>query len=250
MAAGVAAMGSIKGSATAQAASGREYYQMRVYRGVPDDKATLLRDYLRDAAIPAWNRLGVKPVGVFEPIDEEVKDVYVMLVASSLETVATATSRLLDDPKYAKAAEAFLSVPKKEPAYTALESSLMLAFEEMPKVVAPKKQDTRVYELRTYQSHNTLKARKKVEMFNQGGEIAVFLDAGLLPVFFGQTLAGPAMPNLTYMVSSENMEAHDANWKAFQGHPGWTALKGVAEYKDSVSKITKVYLKAAPFSQI
>jgi len=37
--------------------------------------------------------------------------------------------------------------------------------------------------------------------------IAIFRRAGLQPVFFGETLIGAKMPNLTYMLVFENMAA-------------------------------------------
>jgi hypothetical protein len=87
------------------------------------------------------------------------------------------------------------------------ESSLMLAFEKLPKVEASPlaaARKPRIFEMRIYESANSDAARRKVEMFNGGGEIAIFQKTGLTPVFFGQTLIGPRLPNLTYMVVFED----------------------------------------------
>src|SRR5262249_26157144 len=43
----------------------QEYYELRAYRLKSDASRTLLDSYLEKAAIPAWNRLGARPVGVF-----------------------------------------------------------------------------------------------------------------------------------------------------------------------------------------
>ena len=41
-------------------------------------------------------------------------------------------------------------------------------------------------------------AKKKIEMFNEVGEIAIFKKTGLQPVFFGETIIGPKLPNHFY----------------------------------------------------
>jgi hypothetical protein len=110
---------------------------------------------------------------------------------------------------------------------------------------------SRVFELRTYESHSRKAHRKKVEMFNRG-EIGIFRQAGFAPVFFGQTLIGSRLPNLTYMLASENMTTHDKHWGAFRDDPEWKKLSSMPEYKDSeiVCNISNVFLRPTGYSQI
>ncbi len=107
----------------------------------------------------------------------------------------------------------------------------------------------RIFELRIYESHNELKARLKIEMFNQA-ELAIFEKVGLDHVFFGQTLVGANLPNLTYMLGYRDMAEHDQAWKAFLEHPDWLALKDQERYRDTVSKIVNRFLKPTDYSQI
>ena len=58
----------------------------------------------------------------------------------------------------------------------------------------------RIFQLRTYESPSNGEHVRKVEMFHSG-EFEIFLRAGFHPVFFGDTLIGGRMPNLTYMLS-------------------------------------------------
>ena len=44
-------------------------------------------------------------------------------------------------------------------------------------------------------------------------EIKIFRRAGMLPVFFGETLIGKNMPNLTYMLAYDDWDARDKVWK-------------------------------------
>jgi len=74
----------------------------------------------------------------------------------------------------------------------------------------------------------------------------------LLPVFFGQTLIGARLPNLTYMLAFENQEAHEKNWAAFGADPEWKKLRSTPGYADAeiVSDISNVFLRPAAYSQI
>ena len=106
-----------------------------------------------------------------------------------------------------------------------------------------------MFELRSYESHSELKAIKKVEMFN-AGEIELFRQVGLGPVFYGQALIGSNLPHLTYMVSAENPEAHKKHWDAFRASPIWDKLKNDPQYADTVSKIDSRFLVPTSYSQI
>jgi hypothetical protein len=104
-------------------------------------------------------------------------------------------------------------------------------------------------ELRIYESRNEDLARRKVEMFNTG-EIQLMQDVELGPVFFGESLGAADMPNLVYMLSAENEEAHKEHWQGFLAHPDWARMKDLPRYADTVSKITSILLRPAEGSDI
>src|SRR5438094_345521 len=91
----------------------------------------------------------------------------------------------------------------------------------------------------------------KIKMFNEG-EIAIFRRTGLRPVFFGETLIGSRLPNLTYMLTFDSIEQRDRNWSAFVADPEWKKLSATPGYTDAetVSNISNVLLSPAPYSQI
>jgi hypothetical protein len=240
----------------------REYYELRGYRLKGEANRGLLEAYIEKAAIPALNRLGIKPVGVFvqqerteTPSPTEIRDastVFVLRTYPSLQAMATATAHLGADPEYQKAGAEYLSSPKANPAFERIDSWLHLAFAGMPRLELPsycKERKPRMFELRTYESHSELKAIKKVEMFN-AGEIDLMREVGLGPIFYGQALIGSNLPHLTYMVSAENKEAHAKHWDAFRVHPTWDKLKNDPQYADTVSKIYNRFLVPTAYSQI
>jgi hypothetical protein len=240
----------------------QEYYELRAYHLKPGASCDLLHAYLEQAAIPAWNRLGIKPVGAFvqqersgAPAPTELRDSSVVLVLipyPSLAAFAAANLRLTAEAQSLKAGEDYLTVPKNSPTFQRIESWLMLAFAGLPRVEQPLyslEKKPRMFELRTYESYSELKALKKVEMFNSG-EIDTMREVGLGPVFYGQALIGPNLPHLTYMLSAEDQAAHKKHWDAFIQHPTWNKLNNDPQYADTVSKITNRFLVPTAYSQI
>ena len=236
-------------------AAGREYYELRRYRMQNGPQRKLADGFLHDALIPALNRLGISPVGVFNAvIGPESASLYVLMPSASIETLVTADFRLEKDAEYLKAGAPFLNAPAKEPAYARMESSLMLAFEGMPKLTVPPvtaEHGARVFELRTYESPSDQDHKRKVEMFNSG-EFDVFRNAGFWQVFYGDTLIGERLPNLTYMIGFPDLADRARMWKAFGSDPGWKKLSGSSRYnfEEIVSNITNVILSPTAYSQI
>ncbi|MHC4726312.1 MAG: NIPSNAP family protein [Planctomycetota bacterium] len=230
--------------------SKQEYLEFRQYRLHVGSKKNRLGNFLRDVGIPAMNRIGIRSVGVFSamygPSDPTL---YVLLVHKSLETVMNSASMLMDDREYQRQGADFINASLSDPAFVRMESSLMLAFKDMPKLEVPEKKK-RLFELRIYESHSIKAAKKKIEMFNEGGEIAIFKKTGLRPVFFGETLIGPLMPNLTYMLVFEDMADRDKKWDVFRVDPEWKKLSSNPAYKGTVSNITDIILRPASYSQI
>jgi hypothetical protein len=231
----------------------RDYYELRAYRLKAGANHDRLDTYLEKAAIPAWNRLGIKTVGVFTEI--EPKDgpaVWVLTPHPSLESFSTAWSRLHADSDYQKAGANYLQTAKTDPAFDRIDSWLLLAFAGMPRLEVPaltREKKQRVFEMRTYESYSEVKALKKVQMFNSG-EIEVMKEVNLSPVFYGQALIGRDLPHLTYMLCGENKDLHKKHFGEFGKHPTWDKLKNDPEYADTVSKITSRFLEPVSYSQI
>ena len=249
------AAGPALGAATPQRDDHQQYFELVHYHLPPGPRKNLVSDFYRDVAIPALDRLGIGPVGVFNVVyGPNSPSLYVLIPHPDLESVTQTSERLLEDEAYREGGAAVIDPPLGEPAYLRKESSLLEAFSEMPTLEPPSEEllanDSRIYELRIYESHSLVAGKKKVEMFNEGGEIAIFRKTGLTPVFFGETVVGPLMPNLTYLLVFEDMADRDRSWKTFIDDPEWKALSQDPYYKDTVSNITDIILRPAPFSQV
>ena len=237
-------------AAWAQRGPARDYFELRRYEIETEAQKTGMDAFLRDAAIPALNRIGIDPVGVFYPW-EGLSPIYVLMRHRSFGSFVNLTQRLGKNEEFLQAGAAFLDAPADNPAYKRMTSSLMLAFEGMPHLETPIKKPGRVLQLRTYESPSVVTGQKKIEMFNTA-EIDIFRKTGLNPVFFGETLVGAKMPNLTYMLVFNDMDERKANWKQFVSSPEWKALSSIPEYADKkiLCGITNLYLKPADYSQI
>jgi NIPSNAP protein len=241
-------------AAHAATSAGREYYELRFYHLRLGTQPAWIDAFLENTAIPAWNRLDIGPVGVFRvTVGPQNPSLFVLLPAKSPETLATAEASLAASGDTAKASP-FWDAPASTPAYIRQESSLLIAFETFPKVEVPAgvaEKRPRIFELRTYESHSKKANGKKIEMFNRG-EIAIFRRTGLRPVFFGESLIGSRLPNLTYMLVFDDLAAREKAWSAFIADPEWKKLSTAPGYTDGeiVSNITNSLLSPAPYSQI
>jgi hypothetical protein len=230
---------------------GGPVYELRTY-SVKAAKRPVLEAYLSKALMPALQRLGIGPVGVFvEKGKEESLNVYALIVYPSADAVARVSPRLAQDDEYFRAAKDYLAAPASDPIYRRIDSSLLVPIEGMPKLERPDTSKPRLLNLRIYESHNERAARKKIEMFNKS-ELAIFRRLGLTPVFFGETVIGPAMPNLTYMLVFPDDAGLEAAWKRFRDDQEWLKLKAIPEYADKeiVSRITNKILSPTAFSEI
>ncbi|TSD66494.1 NIPSNAP family containing protein [Inquilinus sp. KBS0705] len=250
--AAAAILPAVSNAANINANMDQEYYELRAYSLKSETQQALVEDYLKNAAIPALNRLGVKHVGVFTELQPAGQTkIFVLTPYNSLDHFNSVNDKLVKDAAYISKGAAYLNAPATAPAYERIESSLLKAFTHAPKLIAPE-QKTRIFELRQYQSASEAAGKKKIEMFNDQGEIDIFKRLGFNPVFWGETIIGPLRPNLTYMVTFDDLDAKATHWKAFGGDPQWKKISAVPEYADAllVNKITSTMLQPASYSQI
>jgi hypothetical protein len=257
-AAGAALVSSAPGLSAAEPA-GRDLLELRVYHFASPAKLDAFEGFCSKAVVPAMKRAGVSPVGVFKlskadnpdlKLEADPLDLYVLRPFATPEALVLVPRALAADATFQRDGAPFLAAPKSDPAFARYESSLLLAFTGMPHVTVPVKGPSRLFQLRIYESHSEERARKKIEMFNEGGEIAIFQRCGMTPVFFGQALIGARLPNLHYMLGFEDKESMDRGWAAFRADPGWTKLKDDPAYKDTVSNITNLVLRPSAASEI
>ena len=239
----------------AEESSGRMLIEVRTYQFASPQKQQAHEQFLGSAGIAALNRAGVTPVGVLKLLAKDnpplrlttdSTDLYVILPYNNAQTMIDLDDKLAADQEYQNAGKDILGDMQRDPSYKRYEASLLYAFPYFPQVQVPTKSADRILQLRRYESHNRERARKKVLMFDEGGEIAIFKSCGMNPVFFGEALTGTHLPNLTYMLSFENDAAQKAGWKAFGQSPDWKKLNADPQYKETVMQQTIMNLLLRP----
>ncbi|MCF0072872.1 NIPSNAP family protein [Dyadobacter sp. CY261] len=226
----------------------KEVYEWREYEMRFGADQTQLENYFKTALIPALNKHGVKTVGVFkEWHPSDPAKIYLLTPYSSIESYFSINLKLKTDADYIKNSAAYNSVPAGKALYSRFTSSLMVAFDGWPSLVAPGK--SKIFELRTYEGYSEDAVKRKIKMFNDG-EYPIFKRAKLDPVFFGEVIAGDKLPRLTYLIACDNMEERDKGWGAFVADPEWEKLVGDAQYADTISKISNAFLVATEYSQV
>ena len=234
-------------------------YEWRQYSLRNGTGARRLDDYLQNALLPALNRLGHTPVGVFQVTFGLPSPTFFVLTPSTpgggADSLLAREAKLDADQAYVKAAAPYLDAVAADPVYVRQEVSLLSAFPQFPRVSVPAAtaaKGPRMFELRTYESHNERAHRAKVKMFAEMGEIDIFRRVGLTPVFFARTVAGARVPSLIYLLVHENMAAREKSWSAFVSDPEWRKLAQTPGFSDSdiVSNITTVFLRPTGYSQV
>jgi hypothetical protein len=247
-----AELNAFQGSADSQA---RQFYVLRHYYVRAGTQQSATNPFFQNALIPALNRAGISPVGVFGlTIGAPGPSVFVLMPSSSLENLVEIEDRLLDDSEYQKAGGAFLGASNQEPAFERIESSLTHAFQSWPKLTVPPAKAAgtpRIFELRSYEGSSEHMHRVKVEMF-QTGEFAAFRSAGFEMVFASNVLIGERLPKLTYMVSYASLDDRTKLWDAFFSSAEWKKLAGNPKFSmpGLVSNNSIQILTPAPYSQV
>ncbi|MBI1785937.1 MAG: NIPSNAP family protein [Acidobacteria bacterium] len=237
----------------AAAATKSQIFELRYLRLRNGSQIQRTNEFFSRHYLPATQRLGIGPCGFFNPfIAEQGPFLLVLQSYASLAALETALDKLASDREFQKGFDEYNSM--SEPSYVRMESSLLRGFESLPGIEAPptdSKRPSRIFELRTYEANNTKASKRKIKMFDDA-EIQIFRRCGMLPVFFGETLVGRNLPNLTYMLAYDDWAAREKGWRAFGADPEWQKLRVQPGLTDPeiVSNISNALLRPAAYSPI
>jgi NIPSNAP len=235
--------------ATQKPAGQKALFELREYEAHFGTNENDLHNYFQQALIPAYNKYGVKNVGVFkETSKSEPAKIYLLIAYSSWEDYPSINTQVKSDPDFKKASADYMKLLPEKIPFTRYTGKLMIAFDGLPQLIVPAK-ETRIFELRTYEGYNEDALARKIKMFNDE-EFKIFYRTKLNPVFFGEVIAGKDLPCLTYMVTFRSMDERDKNWADFGADADWKRISALPEYASTVSRITKIFLEPMPYSQV
>jgi hypothetical protein len=226
------------------------YYQIKIYHFKGKAQEERIDSFLQHAYLPAMRRAGLKELGVFKPISQDINDqlIYVFIPFRKLQQVESTRKVLENDKQYQQDGKDYLNALYNDPPYSRIESMLLKAFSSMPKPAIPSlnaPKNERFYELRSYESATENYALNKIKMFNVA-EVSIFQKLNFNAVFYGQVISGSKMPNLMYMTTFNNKTDRDKHWAAFT--PEYSKIKSLPEYQNNVSKNVQIYLYPTDYS--
>jgi hypothetical protein len=163
----------------------------------------------------------------------------------------TASRRMLEDTGYRKAFEAWESGP--EPPYEHYSQVLLRAMPYSPAIepLGERPKTPRVFELRTYHSPTWRQLHALHERF-AGPEVRIFHRVGVHPVLYSETVFGPNMPNLTYLIPFSDLAAREKAWSAFSADPEWIKVRQVSiDAHGQISSMMQISLyRATAYSPV
>ncbi len=241
-------------SLSAVQAQKKEHYEIKVYHVKTAEQVKQVDEFLKSAYLPALHKIGIKQIGVFHHTDIDTagdKRIFVFIPLRSLEQSEEVEDLVIKDPSIQS--QPYWNSEYNAAPFNRIETILLKSFALNPNWKAPEltgNKTERVYELRSYEGPNERLYRKKVEMFNEGGEIALFKRLNFNAVFYAEVIAGSRQPNLMYMTSFNNRADRDAHWKTFGDDPEWNKLKVMPQYLNTVSRNDTMLLNPTEFSEI
>ena len=234
--------------------SKQQYFEWIRYHLPVGSRQRYVSDYYRDVALPALTKAGIKNVGVFNvKHGPNNPTLHVIIPHPTFESIVSLNDKLLEDKDFVEKGARFLSPSMSEMAFVSMEKTILRAFTHLPEIQVPAQKlanRSRIFQVRTYEAPSLTASKRKIQMFNEGGEIAIFKKTGLQPILFGETIAGSMMPNLVYILAFDDLNDMDKKWSVFSSDPDWVKLRADTYYADTVSRINDWLWTPTAFSQI
>lgn len=225
------------------------FYELQFYKITQGDQGRRFGDWARKV-IPILNRHGAKPVGVFSVVIGPDTPAQVLLVPhKSLAAAQELWEKVGDDADYQAALETWEDNP--EQPFVTLDTVMLRATDYSPPLEASADGEPRYFELRVYHSPSQRQLKALHERFG-GPEIKIFHRVGIVPILYGETVAGDNMPNLTYLTPFKSLADREAAWTRFGADPEWQVVRdeSIKRSGQIVRNINFWILRAGAYSQI
>jgi hypothetical protein len=169
----------------------------------------------------------------------------------SMDGMMSAAAQVEADAGYRKAFEELES--GSEPPFDTSQRLLLAATDFSPEIVplAEKPKSPRYFELRVYHAPTVRQLHLLHERFG-GAEVKIFHRSGIHPILYADTIMGPDLPNLTYLMPFATLADRERAWDAFGADPEWLKVRAesVARGGQIVDNNNLSLWRAAPYSPI
>lgn len=240
-------------SAATSAADSKTYrtymlWQMFLKNGSQPQRA---HDYLKNALVPYFTRAKC-PLLVMEAlVAPHMPQIAGIMGFKSLADLAEVHAASEKDEALMKLHEQWDR--DVEPNAESHSSMVLQATDFSPELVPDKeaRKTPRIFELRTYHSPSAHQLLALNQRF-AGPEIKIFHRCGIHPLLYTNTIIGPNVPNLTYVIPFDSLDAREKAWNAFGADPEWIKVRRESiEKSGQISSVIQISLwKATPYSPV
>jgi hypothetical protein len=210
--------------AGAQASSAKSrWYRIDYFYYRQGDQANRLSQFF-SSQTPLFLK-HMRSFGVFTAVmAPHAQTMMVLSGFASADEEMAAAARIEADPGYQKAHAEFES--GAEPPFDSAQRVLLRATNFSPEIASPaeKPKTPRYFELRIYHSP-TLRQLAMVHERFAGPEIRIFHRSGVRPILYADTIIGPDLPNLTYLIPFASLADRERAWDAFNSDPEWLKVR-------------------------
>ncbi len=244
----LAALGGAGVSFSATPAMKTRYYAVETYELVNGTQAARLNEYFSKHRIPAMRKIHSGPMLVLEAVvAPHMPQLAFFTGYESLEQMSQVSGKINTDTDLN---QQFAAVEKgPEPAFQSLSSMIVQATPYSPELTSDERKAPRFFEWRFYHSPTFDQLRQLHERF-AGPEIKIFHRTGIHPVLYASTMIGPDLPNLTYLIPFDSLDAREKAWAAFGADPEWQKVRQASIDKGGqISQRMRISLwRATPYS--
>ena len=245
---------SLAGAAALPAAASRKfrYFAIELYKLKNGTQLTRLHDYFSKHRVPAMQQANEEgsPILVMEAlVAPHMPQVACLAGFSSLDHLSTVMANVAANSTLMKRYFEWEQGP--EPPFESQSMMLIEAAPYSPDLAPQKSKTPRIFEWRIYHSPTFTQLKALHERF-AGPEIKIFHRTGVHPVLYASTLIGPDIPNLTYFIPFDSLDAREKAWAAFGADAEWVKVRreSIEKHGQIASTIQISLWKATPYSPI
>jgi hypothetical protein len=211
-------------SASAQPQESRtRIYRLDYFHYHQGDQSSRLNAFLSSQALLLSKN--TRALGVFTAVfAPQMQTTLVLTGYTDAAEMNAAKAKIEGDSGYRKAYAEWEG--GSEPPFDSLDRVLLQATDFSPEIapLAEKPKTPRYFELRVYHSPTARQLALLHERF-AGAEIGIFHRCGIHPIVYTNTLIGPEIPNLTYLIPFASLADREKAWDAFGADPEWAKVR-------------------------
>lgn len=227
-------------------------YEILIFKMKNGDQGKRMDEWNVEYLLPMAKEFNVGPIGVFKAAIADYTPHMMLLVEhANYERIQKNWGKLIADPRWREG----ISMLEKDdiPAYESYENRLLQATRFSPPLsdAVGKSNKPRLFEFRVYHAPTFRQLIALLKRFS-GPEIKIFHKSGIHPILYATTIHGPDMPNLTYFIPFDSLEAREKAWAKFRQDPEWAKVASASKKADGeiVDYLSRNIYNATDYSDI